>query len=249
VPGPAKASGAANEAPEVLRGKALRDHFILRVLAVERLVRGAVIALVAWGVWEFGTHLDSLQDLFNKNLSFLDPVARHYGSDLETMPIVLRIRRFFHYNPHSIHTVAMLLLAYALLETVEGVGLWLAKRWGEYLTAVGTSIFLPLEIWDGYTKLHEGKSVVLAACTFTINVAAVVYLLVTKRLFGIRGGGVAFEAKKHAESLLTVELSACGYVPPSRSEERAAEQAADVVAKEAVEAGAESPASPAPPAS
>jgi uncharacterized membrane protein (DUF2068 family) len=235
VPGPAKSSGPADAAPEVLRGKALRDHFILRVLAVERIVRGVVIALIAWGVWEFGTHLNSLQDVLNRNMSFLDPVARHYGSDLETMPIVLRIRKFFDYNPHSIHIVAILLGAYALLETVEGVGLWMAKRWGEYLTAVGTSIFLPLEIWDGYTKIHEHKSWILAACTFTINVAAVLYLLLTKRLFGIRGGGAAFEAKKHADSLLTVELAACGHVPPTRSEERAAERAADEVARETLE--------------
>ena len=71
----------------------------------------------------------------------------------------------------------------------------MAKRWGEYLTAVGTSIFLPLEIWDGYSKFHEHKSVVLALCTFAINIGAMAYLLVTKRLFGIRGGGEAFEAK------------------------------------------------------
>jgi len=37
----------------------------------------------------------------------------------------------------------------------------------------------------------------------------VVYLLVSKRLFGIRGGGKAFEAAKHADALMTVELAAC----------------------------------------
>ena len=36
-----------------------------------------------------------------------------------------------------------------------------------------------------------------------------VYLLLSKRLFGIRGGGPAFEAEKHAEALMTVELAAC----------------------------------------
>ena len=45
-----------------------------------------------------------------------------------------------------------------------------------------------------------------------------VYLLLSKRLFGIRGGGRAFEAQKHAEALMTVELAACKRdLPEARS--------------------------------
>jgi hypothetical protein len=36
----------------------------------------------------------------------------------------------------------------------------------------------------------------------------VAYLVWTKRLFGIRGGHAAFEAERHSESLLEVELAA-----------------------------------------
>jgi hypothetical protein len=38
-----------------------------------------------------------------------------------------------------------------------------------------------------------------------INVAAVLYLLLTKRLFGLRGGKAAYEAQRHEQSLLEVE--------------------------------------------
>lgn len=38
--GTAAASGPAQDAPVPLRGKALRDAFIIRLLAIERLVRG-----------------------------------------------------------------------------------------------------------------------------------------------------------------------------------------------------------------
>ncbi len=41
-----------------------------------------------------------------------------------------------------------------------------------------------------------------------INVAAVVYLLVSKRLFGIRGGHAAYEAERHEMSLMEVEHAA-----------------------------------------
>jgi hypothetical protein len=41
-----------------------------------------------------------------------------------------------------------------------------------------------------------------------VNVAAVLYLLFSKRLFGIRGGGRAYEQRLHEVSLLEVETSA-----------------------------------------
>jgi uncharacterized membrane protein (DUF2068 family) len=201
-------SGPADQAPIVPRGKALRDLFILRLLAIERVIRGVVILLIAWAVWKFGSSQNAVQRLFESDLTAFKPFANHFGWDVEHASVVERIRKAFDYKPKTIHTVALLLAGYAVLETVEGVGLWLVKRWGEYLTAVGTAIFLPLEIWDGYTKVHEHKSWILAACTFAINVGAVVYLLLTKRLFGLRGGHAAFERERHAASLLEVETAA-----------------------------------------
>ena len=85
---------------------------------------------------------------------------------------------------------AQLGIAYALLELIEGVGLWLLTRWGEYFAVIATSVFLPLEIHD----LTKGITLTRVV-TFSINVAAVVYLLVSKRLFGLRGGRQAYDAE------------------------------------------------------
>jgi hypothetical protein len=100
-------------------------------------------------------------------------------------------------------------LAYGLLEGVEGVGLWLARRWAEYLTVVATSAFLPLEIYE----LHERPSATKAG-TFAINLAVVIYLIVAKRLFGLRGGDRAYAEEMHSASLLEIE-SATGLEDPS----------------------------------
>jgi hypothetical protein len=43
---------------------------------------------------------------------------------------------------------------------------------------------------------------------FVINVAAVLYLVLTKRLFGVRGGRAAFDAERESASLLEVEAAA-----------------------------------------
>lgn len=59
---------------------------------------------------------------------------------------------------------------------IEGVGLWLAKRWGEYFAVVATSLFLPVEIYE----LTE-KVTALRVGVFVVNIAAVVWLVVSKR--------------------------------------------------------------------
>jgi hypothetical protein len=95
-----------------------------------------------------------------------------------------------------------------VIEIVEAVGLWLLKRWGEYFAMVATSIGIPYEIYDLSTKVT-----VLRVGAFIINVALVVYLVVTKRLFGVRGGKKAYEARLRSESILQAEIDALAAAP------------------------------------
>jgi uncharacterized membrane protein (DUF2068 family) len=68
---------------------------------------------------------------------------------------------------------------------------------------VATSVFLPLEIHD----LAKGITITRVV-TFAINVAAVVYLLISKRLFGLRGGRRAYDAERRGEQLIEVQRAA-----------------------------------------
>ncbi len=92
------------------------------------------------------------------------------------------------------------MLRYAGLFTWAAVGLWLMQRWGEYFAVVATSVFLPLEIYE----LSE-KITVLRVVALSINVAAVVWLLWSKRLFGCNGGARAYREAHETASLLSVE--------------------------------------------
>jgi uncharacterized membrane protein (DUF2068 family) len=74
---------------------------------------------------------------------------------------------------------------------VEAVGLWRQRRWAEYLTLIATSALLPLEVYELVRGITALKVVALV-----VNLAIVVYLLVAKRLFGIRGGAAAEEAAR-----------------------------------------------------
>ena len=109
----------------------------------------------------------------------------------------------FDLSPTAIAWITVGVVAYACLQLVESYGLWHMKRWGEYLTVVATSVFLPSEIYEVTEKIT-----VLRVSALIINIAAVIWLLWSKRLFGLRGGGAAYHAEHHAESLLTVERAA-----------------------------------------
>jgi len=48
--------------------------------------------------------------------------------------------------PRGLQALAVFAFVLAALFAVEGVGLWMGKRWGQYLTVIATSLFVPLEV-------------------------------------------------------------------------------------------------------
>ncbi|MFJ1651826.1 DUF2127 domain-containing protein [Streptomyces sp. NPDC088337] len=196
-------SGPAGDAPLVPRGKVLRDLFILRFLAFERALRGVFIVLVAVAVWKFSNSQDAVRRLFDEYLDVFRPVFQHFHYDLDHSPVIGTVQKTFGYRYSTLLLVACVLLAYALVELIEAVGLWYAKRWAEYLTVVATAAFLPLEIYE----LTEHISAVKIT-TLVLNIVAVLYIAFAKRLFGLRGGRRAFDEERRSASLLEVEESA-----------------------------------------
>lgn len=205
VLGGPKGTGPAEEAPEVLRGRALRDVLILRFLAIERALRGVLVLAAAYGVWRFSNSRDSVRRVFEEDVTLLKPLAQRYGWDLDHSPIVESIRKTFEYKHSTLVYVAVGLAVYAVIEIVEAVGLWMVKRWAEYLTVVATAMFLPLEVYELTEKISYVK-----IATLVLNILAVLYIVVAKRLFGVRGGHAAFEAARREESLLEVQDAAHG---------------------------------------
>lgn len=205
VLGPPHGHGPADTAPIVLRGKALREAFILRILAVERWLRGLVLALLAAAVFTFESTQTSLQAWFERELPRFKPLAKSFNYDLDKSPTVRHLRSLLNSRHSTLHLVEAFLIGYALLQVAEGIGLWSLKRWGEYVAAIGTSVFLPLEIYE----LTESVTAVKIGA-LVINLALVVYLVWRKRLFGARGGRAAFERERHEDSLLEVEAAAAG---------------------------------------
>jgi hypothetical protein len=77
---------------------------------------------------------------------------------------------------------------------------------------VATSIFLPLEVWD----LTRGHITWLKVGALAINLLLVIYLVWTKRLFGVCGGKAAYEARLRSESVIEVEQAALAAAAPGQ---------------------------------
>src|SRR5919197_5997614 len=196
-------AGPAELAPLVLRGRQLRDAFILRFFALERFIRGLVVVAAAYGVWRFAQARASIQEVFDKEIPLLQPIAKQIGWDLDHSKVVESIRQLFELKSSTLTWVVIGLLGYAAIEIIEAVGLWMLKRWGEYFAVIATSVGLPLEI---YELIERVTAVRIGA--LVINLGLVIYIVVTKRLFGVRGGKEAYEEQRHAASLIEVEQAA-----------------------------------------
>jgi uncharacterized membrane protein (DUF2068 family) len=174
-----------------LRGRALRDRYVLRLIAAERAVHVVVLAGLATAVFFFIGHRSTLKHDY---VAIINGLFGSSGGPDAHKGLLGDFRHLFIISPSHLYDIGFLLVAYAALEAVEMVGLWFAKRWAEYLTFVATTLFVPLEIYELLTAFGWLKLV-----TFIINVAVVVYLLLGKRLFGLRGGHAADMARRQAD--------------------------------------------------
>jgi uncharacterized membrane protein (DUF2068 family) len=179
-----------------LRGKALHDRIVLRLIAVERALHFLVLGLLGVAVLAFTANRTHLRATFYRVLTALQGGVG--GGPVQTsghVGIVRDLDQLFSLRSGTLEEVGIALLAYAALEGAEAVGLWLGRRWAEYLTFISTTVLLPLEI---YELLHT--STVLKAIGFAVNLAVVLYLLFQKRLFGLRGGAAAEQAERHRDT-------------------------------------------------
>lgn len=196
VPLPPPAAPTRQHLPErseivlPLRGRPLRDRYVLRLIALDRLVHFLVLGTLAVAVFLFATDRAALSQTFYR---VLDAVQGGVGgpSGPGGRGILRELERAFAAKSSTLWLVGSVLAGYAVLEGVEAVGLWFAKRWAEYLTFIATTLLLIPEVYE-----LTGRITVTKIITLIINLAVVVYLLLAKRLFGLRGGGRAEAAER-----------------------------------------------------
>jgi uncharacterized membrane protein (DUF2068 family) len=203
VPGQPAATGPADTAPKVKRGKELRSAFILRVFAIERFLRALVFFAIAYGIWRFSVSRLSIEEAYNRELPAIRTLLQQLGYNVDHSKLLGLIQHTFTLNSRTLAWLTVAAVGYAVVELIEGAGLWLGKRWGEYFAVVATGVGLPFEVYE----LTE-KITVLRILAFAINLALVAYLIISRRLFGVRGGKRAYEARLRSGNLLETEQAA-----------------------------------------
>ena len=177
-----------------LRGKALRDKIVLRVIAIDRAIHFLVLAGLAILIFVFASHRAQLQRIVDKiDAAFYGTAAA--GHAHHAHGVLHDIERLVTLDIGTLRLIGFAAAGYALLEGTEALGLWYQYRWAEYLTLVATAVFVPLELYE-LTKTVT----VLKVLALVVNLAIVFYLLLAKRLFGLRGGGAADHAARAADS-------------------------------------------------
>ena len=173
-----------------LRGKPLRDRYVLRLIAVDRALHFLILTALAVALFLFAINRAVLNEDFTR---ILKDLQGGLGGPVNNSShgVVHDLRRLFAVNITNLYLLAAAAAAYAALEGTEAVGLWLGRRWAEYLTFVATVVFVPYEIYELTKSISWLKLLTLA-----INLLIVVYLVMAKRLFGLRGGGKAERAQR-----------------------------------------------------
>jgi len=136
---------------------------VLRTIALYKIVKVLLLLAVAYGELR-------LRDasLVAKLLSWAS--ARPYG--LEHHIVSRLVEWFSGLSTSRVATLRIVTLAYAAVFAVEGIGLWMQKRWAEWLTTIITASLIPLEAWEMFYRPTVGKLLILLG-----NAAIVAYLV------------------------------------------------------------------------
>jgi uncharacterized membrane protein (DUF2068 family) len=148
--------GAGGDRPHSREG-------VLKTIAVLKLVKALLLIAVGLGSWKL---LDpAMADTADRWASIL---AWRLGPRAASS-----VReKLSSLQPAQLKVVGIVAFFYAALFAVEGVGLWMSRRWAEYLTIIATSSFVPFEIYELIRDASWQRAAALG-----INVLVVGYLV------------------------------------------------------------------------
>lgn len=141
----------------------------LRVIALLKFGKALLLTLTIFGVHQL-LRPEVSSRLYEWSTTLTDDTARDYAQQFLNWATGPGFR--------AIGRAEWVTGGYILLVLVEGVGLWLRKRWAEWLVVLAGGGLIPAEIWELFgTSTH--KPIVAAA--LLLNIGVVCYLAVQLR--------------------------------------------------------------------
>jgi len=151
----------------------------LILIAIFKLLKG--ILLLSVGI---AAHMLANKDLVMQaqhwaDLFRVDPHNHYLNVFLEKLTTV---------DAHKLRALSLGTFIYSALFLTEGVGLFLRRRWAEFLTIVSTAGLIPFEIYVLYRQPTWSRGFLLV-----VNIAVVAYLIrELRRLTEIKRTETAF---------------------------------------------------------
>jgi uncharacterized membrane protein (DUF2068 family) len=115
----------------------------IHILAIIKFLKGLLLFLVAI----------KILTLLNRDVDqwFADFIARH-RIDPENKLVHSILEKLAGVDNKQLAMFSIGSFIYSALQLTEGIGLWMQKRWAEYLTVIATSLLIPVEIYEIYDK-------------------------------------------------------------------------------------------------
>jgi uncharacterized membrane protein (DUF2068 family) len=145
-----------------------KNNGLLRLIAVFKLVKA--LALIAVGV-------GALRLIHDSNAAdAMTQMAARFGFNPGGRYLDHALAKIANLPPRDFRDLGIGSFVYAALFLTEGFGLWLAKPWAEWFTAIITGSLVPLEIFE----IHR-QPTIIKVIVLLLNIAIVAYLVLRIR--------------------------------------------------------------------
>lgn len=138
------------------------NNRMIRLIAAFKLLKATLLIAVGVG---------ALKLLHQDAAGALDRWAAMLGFDPGNQYVDRALQKLANLPPNRIKGLGVGSFVYAGLFLIEGIGLWMVRRWAEWFTVIVTSSLVPVEIYEIHRHPSPLKILVLI-----INLAVVGYL-------------------------------------------------------------------------
>ena len=125
------------------------EDFVLRLIAIWKLLHAVFFTAVGFGLLRLRHH--NVVDFLNAH------IIVPYHLNPESRFVDWLLAQGEKVSPHMLLLAGWAAFFYAALFAAEGIGLYLRRRWAEYLVVIVTGSLLPLEIYELCLKLAWWK--------------------------------------------------------------------------------------------
>ena len=137
----------------------------LRIIAIFKFLKAVLLILTSYGVHKL-LDPELLERIRVWSASLTDRVDQR---------LILRALSWVEgLGADKLHLVIAVTVGYTVVVLIEGTGLWLRRRWAEWVTVIATTSLIPFELWEVLRRPPGHKWTV--AVTLLVNLVIAAYL-------------------------------------------------------------------------